>query len=318
MELIRGYHNLSRRHYGCVITMGNFDGMHRGHQKIIDELERQSQNYGLPSVLLTFEPLPQEYFAHHQKRIVEPKARLMRLREKLLFLQNHPVDRVLVLRFNQTLAEMKAEDFVRDFLVFLVEKLGVRHVIVGEDFRFGYQREGNVALLHSLGKLFHFTVTQIDPVYEKQKRISSTMIRHCLARGDIQTANHLLNHPYGMSGRVVHGKKLGRQWGIPTANIFLHRALSPLFGIFVVRVHGLTPNPLPGVASLGNRPTLSGDNQVLLEVHLLDFDRDIYGKYVHVEFLKKCRDEEKFESIDELKRQIFKDIEEARVFFFRK
>lgn len=305
MELIRNLHNILPRHHGCVLTIGNFDGVHRGHQQIIEHLHQQGERLNLPTLLATFEPLPQEFFG-------KKFARLTRLREKLQLFKSFQLDRVLVLRFDHALANLSAEDFVKQIIV---DALGARYVVVGDDFQFGYQRQGDVKLLSNLGKKYDYAVETLGAVSYQGQRISSSLIRSALAQDDFARANAMCGYAYSMAGRVVHGAKLGRQWGVPTANIFLHRRVSPLLGIYVVLLHGIGTTPLQGVASLGYRPTLADDNKIVLEVHLFNFNQDIYGRHVRVEFLKKLRDEEKFTSIEELKKQIFCDIQQAQDYF---
>ncbi len=306
MELIRGLLNLKRRHCGCVASIGNFDGVHRGHQAVIRQLQRHSKTLSQPAVLITFEPQPQEYFA-----AADPPPRLITLREKLALLDGLGVDRVLCLRFFRTLAEMSAHAFIESVLV---NGLGVKHLVVGDDFRFGHGRVGDFALLERAGRQYGFDVERTETYHLDGERISSTRIRQALQSGDLVRAEQLLGHPYRISGRVAHGDRRGRSWGFPTANIHLNRRKAPLTGIFMVEVDGIDAAPVAGVANLGNRPTLGG-TRTLLEVHLLDFDRDIYGRYVEVRFLCKLRDEKRFENLDALKTQIAHDVHQARSYF---
>lgn len=306
MQFIRGLHNLSADETGCVATIGNFDGVHLGHQAVIGQLAEEGAELGLPTALITFEPQPMEYFRPQQA-----PARLTRLREKLQVLRRFNIDRVLCLPFNRKLAQMPAQDFIKRILV---DGLGVRYLVVGDDFRFGKDRAGDFALLQKAGKQYDFKVVNMHTFAIDDERVSSTRVRYALNRGDLSEAERLLGRRYRMSGRVAHGEKLGRQLGYPTANIHLHRRATPLQGIFVVEVFGLEDEPLPGVASLGSRPTVDG-NKVLLEVFLFDFDRDIYGKHLQVSFLHKLRDEEKFNSLEALTRQIEQDVLDARAYF---
>lgn len=303
MELIRGLHNLSPRHHGCVMTIGSFDGVHSGHQQIIEHLRQQGAHFHLPTVLVTFEPLPQEFFT------AKHPPRLTCLREKLTLLKKFKVDRVLLLRFNQSLAALSAENFVKKIIV---DALGARYLLEGDDFHFGAQRDGDIKLLTQMGKEFNFEVEKLDTITYEGQRISSSLVRDALSQNDFKRANTLLGYSYCMRGRVVHGDKRGRELGVPTANIFIHRDKSPVLGIYIVVLHGIGSKPLKGVASIGYRPTVSSDNKILLEVHLFDFDQVIYGKHVSVEFLHKIRDEEKFDSLELLKTQMFKDIEIAK------
>ena len=308
MELIRGLYNLRARHVGCVATIGNFDGVHLGHQAVLGQLAEKSAELGLPSVVITFEPQPQEFFARGP---VPP--RLTRLREKIQALRRYSVNRVVCLRFNQALAAMRAEDFIDKLLV---KGLGVRYLVVGDDFRFGQGRRGDFAMLQAAGGRHGFQVVNMHTFSIDNMRVSSTRIREALASGDLATAEKLLGRPYRMSGRVAHGDKFGRKLGFPTANIHLHRKATPVQGIFAVEVFGLSQEPIAGAANVGTRPTVDG-TRCLLEVHLLDFDQDIYGRYVQVEFLHKLRDEVRFDSLDELKDAIAKDCEQAREFFIK-
>jgi len=302
VELIRGWHNLRPRHRGCVLSIGNFDGVHLGHQALLKKLLERSQEFQSPSLVLSFEPQPNEFFQQYNKT-----SRLMRLREKAQALDEFGVDRLLIGYFNKVFAEVSAEDFIRDYLV---QRLGVKHIIVGDDFRFGYKRVGDWALLKAEGQRYGFTVEKMPSTMMEGERVSSTLVRESLEKGDLQKAELLLGRPYSFSGRVVHGDKLGRTLGFPTANIYLHRLYTPIQGIFAVLVDGLRSTPLKGVASVGTRPTVGG-NKIILEIYLFDFDEDIYGKHLRVNFVAKHREEEKFSSLDELQSQIVKDVEWA-------
>jgi riboflavin kinase/FMN adenylyltransferase len=303
MELIRGLHNLAPRHRGCVATIGNFDGVHLGHQAVIGQLAEKARALKLPSVVVLFEPQPQEFFQGKQA-----PPRLTRLREKLLALRRFDVDRVLCLRFDARLAGLSADAFIRDILV---EGLGVHYLSVGDDFRFGKGRRGDFRLLADAGSEHGFEVAPMGTFTLDDGRVSSTRIREALASGDLAQAARLLGRPYQMCGRVAHGDKRGRTIGIPTANLHLHRQVVPLKGVYVVEVFGLGPRAVAGVANIGTRPTVDG-TRTLLEVHLFDFNQDIYGHYLDVAFLAKLRDEQRFASFDELKARIFRDVDEAR------
>lgn len=306
MELIRGLYNLRQGHAGCVATIGNFDGVHLGHQAVLGQLAEKSAELNLPSVVVTFEPQPQEFFAR-----VKIPARLSRFREKMQALRRYSVDRVVCLRFNRSLAAMSAEEFIQKLLV---DGLGVRYLVVGDDFRFGHARQGDFSMLQAAGREHGFQVVNMHTFSVDTMRVSSTRIREALAQGDFATAEKLLGRPYRMSGRVSHGNKRGRELGFPTANIHLHRLVTPLHGIFAVEVFGLEQEPLAAVASVGTRPTYDG-TQYLLEVHVFDFGRDIYGRYVQIEFLRKLRDELRFDTQDDLRAAIARDCEQAREFF---
>ena len=306
MELVRGLHNLRPSRQGCVATIGSFDGVHRGHQAVLAQLAERARELNLPVTLVTFEPQPREYF---QPEAAPP--RLTRFREKLNALQQCGVQRVVVLSFNDALAALTAEEFIQRILL---DGLGVKHLVVGDDFRFGKARTGDFALLQQAGARHGFPVVNIESFNLQGQRVSSTRIREALRAGDLVTAELLLGRPYGMSGRVAHGDKRGRTIGFPTANIHLHRPVSPVDGVFAVHMSGIDDEPLAGVANVGTRPTVGGSRS-LLEVHLFNFDRDIYGVHVHVSFLKKLREEQHFESFAALKQQIMLDAAQAQAFF---
>ena len=308
MELIRGLHNLQPQHRGCAATIGSFDGVHLGHQAVLAQLVAQGRERRLPVTLVTFEPQPREYFTPHAA-----PPRLTRFREKLEVLRDCQIDRVLCLRFNTRLAELTADEFIRQILL---DGLAVKYLVIGDDFHFGKQRGGNFSLLEQAGKVHGFPVVKMQTIDVGNHRVSSTRIRAALQKGDLGCAEALLGRPFWMSGRVAHGDKRGRTIGFPTANIFLHRAKVPVDGVFAVEVSGIDRAPIAGVANVGTRPTVGG-TRALLEVHLFDFDRDIYGRHVQVSFLKKLRAERKYESFELLKRQIQLDAEQARAFFSR-
>lgn len=307
MELIRGLHNLKARHRGCVATIGNFDGVHLGHRAVIQQLSEKGAELNLPTTVVVFEPQPLEYFQGGK----QTPSRLTRLREKLQALRNTPVARVLCLRFDGRLASMTPDEFIRHILI---EGLGVRYLVVGDDFRFGAKRAGDFAMLRQAGEAHGFEVVAM-PTYEIDGgRVSSTRIREALRSDDLQAAERLLGRPYRICGRVAHGDKIGRTLGVPTANVHLHRLVTPLHGIYVVTVAGLDHAAVSGVASIGNRPAVGG-SRTLLEVHLLDFNREIYGHYIQVSFVQKLREERNFDSLDELKSAMQQDIRQARAWF---
>jgi len=306
MELIRGFYNLQSRHRGCVATIGNFDGVHLGHQTVLGQLADKAAELGVPSVVISFEPYPMEFFAAGKA-----PARLTRLREKVRALTRYSVDRMLCLRFDKTFAQQPAREFIDKVLV---EGLDVRYLVVGDDFRFGYQRAGDFALLEEVGKLHGFEVVHLHTFNIEAERVSSTRVREALSGGDMAAAEKLLGRPYRMCGRVAHGDKRGRTIGFPTANIHLHRQKTPVSGVFAVELFGVKGEPVAGVANVGTRPTVDGTRS-LLEVHLFDFAEEIYGEYVHVEFMHKLRDEVKFDSFEELRQQIDVDAEQAREYF---
>lgn len=307
MLLIRGLHNLRSDHRGCVATIGNFDGVHLGHRAVFAALRERAAAVGLPATVITFEPQPMEFFLPEQA-----PARLTRLREKLEAIADCDIERVLVIRFDAAFAAIEADDFVRRVLV---DGLGIRHLFVGDDFRFGRDRRGDFALLERLGRKAGFGVESLATVACDGERVSSTRVREALQRGDLTHATHCLGRAYRISGRVAHGNKRGRTIGYPTLNVPLLRRSTPLRGVFAVEVTGLGPLPLPGVANIGNRPTLHGDDKFLLEVHLFDFEADIYGRRVEVAFVERIREERRFESFDALRAQIEHDARHARRIF---
>jgi riboflavin kinase/FMN adenylyltransferase len=306
MELIRGIQNLRPEHHGCVATIGNFDGVHLGHQAVIGQLAEKGNELGVPTLVMVFEPQPLEVFKGDQA-----PARLTRFREKLRALARFAVDRLLCVRFSNSFAQMSAEAFIKDVLV---KGLGIRYLVVGDDFRFGAGRKGDFEMLQQAGEQYGFEVANLHSFRIGGERVSSTLVRQALAAGKMETAEKLLGRPYRMCGRVSHGEKIGRTLGIPTANIYLHRKVSPVQGIYVVEVFGLKGEPLQGVASVGNRPTIGGTT-TLLEVYIFDFNDDIYGQYLNIDFLYKIRDEKKFDSLEELKRWIEDDVVKAKDWF---
>ncbi len=306
MKFIRGIHNLREQHRGCVLTIGNFDGVHRGHQALLSRLREEGRKRNLPVVVMLFEPQPLELFAADKA-----PARLTRLREKLRYLDEAGVDAVLCLRFDRRFAALSAHSFVADLLV---DKLGVRLLAVGDDFRFGAGREGDFLLLQKAGADYGFDVISTQTFCDDGKRISSTAVRQALAEDNLPLAATLLGHPFNISGRVVHGDALGRTIGFPTANLPLRRYVSPVKGVYAVEVRGLGDKPLPGVANIGTRPTVAGIRQQL-EVHLLDVAIDLYGRHIEVVLCEKIRNEQRFSSLDALKEQIAKDVVAARTFF---
>ena len=306
MRLIRGLHNLRPEDRGTVATIGNFDGVHLGHRAVFQRLLKRGRALGLPATVITFEPQPMEYFAPEAS-----PARLTRLREKLAALGDCGIARVAVLEFGPRLAGVPAPEFVQRLLL---DGLGVRYLLVGDDFRFGRGRAGDYALLRAMGAAAGaagFAVEDLHTITHGDQRISSTRVREALGRGDLEQAGLLLGRPYQMLGRVGNGDRRGRTIGFPTANIDLHRRVSPLLGVFAVQVHGVTAAPWPGVANIGTRPTVGGQG-CRLEVHLFDFDGDLYGRHLGVEFCLKLREERRFDSFDDLRHQIALDAAAAR------
>jgi riboflavin kinase/FMN adenylyltransferase len=303
MELVRGLANLRDVHHGSVVTIGNYDGVHLGHQHMLSTVTARAREFGLPATVVTFEPTPREYFEGDAA-----PARLMRLREKCAALATLGVDRTVVARFDARLQRQRAAEFVEGVLA---RSLGARHVVVGEGFRFAARREGSVETLREAGARLGFGVDAVPAVTLDGERVSSTRVRAALAAGDLDAARRLLGRPYRLSGRVIGGDRLGRTLGYPTANLRLHRERLPLQGICAVRVGGVGPRARDAVASLGTRPTVAGV-EPLLEVHVFDFDGDLYGRRLDVDFVAKLRDEEKFASLEALVEQMHVDARRAR------
>lgn len=306
MELIRGVHNLRPRHRGCVATIGNFDGVHRGHRRIVEEVIAHARRLGVASTVMLFEPQPQEFFAG-----AKAPARLMRLRDKVRALAALGVDRVFCVQFDARVRELTAAEFVQRLLV---DGLGVRHLVIGDDFRFGVGRSGDFAFLESAGHEHGYTVQNTASILHDGERVSSTAVREALQAGDLARAESLLGHPYEIAGRVRHGDARGRTIGFPTANIALHRRRTPLAGVFAVEVRGLGDAVRPGVANIGRRPTVDGIDE-RLEVHVFDFSQAIYGRHISVRFRARLRDEMRFDGLGALKAQIARDAAAAREFF---
>jgi riboflavin kinase/FMN adenylyltransferase len=304
MEIVRGQRQSALCREGCVLTIGNFDGVHRGHQALLQQVKALARQHRLPSVVMVFEPHPQEFFS------AAPPARLLTLREKIDVINAHGIDAVICLRFNAALAATSAEAFIDDILL---RRLNVKHLVIGDDFRFGRQRSGDVAMLRRDGR---FAVYASDSVCVEATRVSSTVIRQALADGDMARAERLLGHPYTIGGRVAHGDKRGRLLGFPTANIVLKRRSLPLTGVYAVRVNGIDDRVVTGVANVGVRPTVNG-TQARLEVHLFDFSGDIYGRRLAVQLLHKLRGEQKFDGLPALQAQIARDVEQAKAFLQR-
>lgn len=291
---------------GCVATIGSFDGIHLGHQAILEQVREQGRRYDLPTTVIVFEPQPAEYFSQEKS-----PPRLMRIREKVDAVLSLDIDRVVCLQFNSILRNIRAPEFVREILV---KGLGVRSLVVGDDFHFGSERGGDFGLLRRLGDDLGFAVTDTRTVVWEGERISSTRIRKALEQADFDLVRHLLGRPFQIAGRVVYGQQLGRTVGVPTANINLNRYRAPLQGVYTVRVHR-DGESWPGVANVGLRPTVGDFDKPILEVHFLDRNRDVYGQYLSVEFCGKLRDERKFGSLDLLVAAIRNDIAQAKAYF---
>ncbi len=309
MHLIRGLSQLEPFKNGCVLTIGNFDGLHLGHRTVIKKLAERGKTLELPVVIMIFEPQPLEYFLKDN----EP-SRLMRLREKVIQFAKLPVDHLLIVKFNRYFANYDAEQFIDDILI---KKLNVKHLVIGDDFHFGKARRGNFALLKEKGKVYGFSVEDTGSYQSEGLRVSSTLIRDALSAGDLAQAERLLGHCYSVCGRVAHGDKRGRTIGYPTANIKMFRKNTPINGVFAVTMTGIDGLEFEGIANVGTRPTVDGDSRVILETHLFDFDKEIYGRYVEVHFKQKIRDEMRFQSMEQLKAQIVKDVAEAKNIFIQ-
>jgi len=310
MKVFRGLPN-DRARAPCALTIGNFDGVHRGHQALLAHVRGAAAELGIEAAVMTFEPHPREYFARRTGDLSKAPARIANLRDKLGDLSNAGIDRVIVEHFNEHFAAQSPRDFIERVLV---EGLHVKWLMVGDDFRFGARRAGDIAMLQEAGREYGFQVETLSAVMLGQRRISSSAVREALASGDFGATQQLLGHPYAMSGHVIHGQKLGRTLGFPTLNLRVaHRPA--LCGIFVVQVHGLADQPLAAVASLGVRPTVEDAGRMLLEVHVFDYAQPSYGKLVRVEFLAKLRDEEKYVDLPTLTAAIERDAVQARAFF---
>ena len=302
MELIRGLHNIRPHHHGCVLTIGKFDGIHLGHQAVLQNALQQADALKLPAVVMVFEPQPEELFAPEHA-----PARLSLLRDKFVALKQIGIHRLLCVRFRKEFSSMSPQAFIKDLLV---DKLGVKFLVVGDDFRFGVGRSGDFDMLKAQGNILGFDVVSTQSFRMENNRISSTAVRDALLKGDFLLAKAMLGRPFEVVGNVVHGEKNGRKIGYPTANILMKRTKSPLIGVFAVRVK-YKAEVYNGVANVGYRPTLNG-NKMQLEAHLFDFDGDLYSKQLKVEFVSKIRDEIKFSDFQALTLQIKKDAEQAK------
>ena len=307
MRLIRGFAHIPPFPSGCVLSIGNFDGLHLGHRAVIQKLVAHGHALDLPVVVLIFEPQPLEYFLKDH----EP-ARLSALRDKVIRFSGLPIDYLLIARFNREFANIDAEQFIDGLLI---KKLNIKHLVVGDDFRFGKARGGNFALLKEHGQAHGFSVEDTGSFQIGGSRVSSTLIRDALAAGDLAAAERLLGRSYSICGRVAHGDKRGRTLGYPTANIRLFRKNTPINGVFAVTMTGIDNKTFAGIANVGTRPTIDGGTKVLLETHLFDFDREIYGRYVEVHFQQKIREEQRFASVAQLQAQIATDVGVAQAFF---
>ena len=315
MQVYRGLpRSISLAEGGCALTIGNFDGVHRGHQAMLALLTNEARHRGLRSCVLTFEPHPRDYFARRQGKPELAPARIATLRDKLGELERCGIDRVVVVRFDERVAAQPAQAFVDDMLV---RGVGARYVLVGDDFRFGAGRSGNYAMLDEAGTRAGFDVARMMSYEVRGQRVSSSTVREALAAGQMAQAAALLGRPYTISGHAIHGRKLGRELGFRTLNLRFPHERPAAMGVFVVRVHGLGPGPVPGVASLGRRPTVEDAGRVLLEVHCLHWppglaSEDGYGRVLRVELLHKLHDERRYASLEALREGIARDVDDAR------
>lgn len=305
MEIIRSLHQIKAPQRNAVITIGNFDGVHLGHQALLKKLKSKAKELQKPTLVILFEPQPNEFFSKHNA------ARLMRFREKVEALAELNIDYILCLKFDDKLAKQSAESFLED----LVNSINPSYILVGDDFRFGCQRAGDIQLLQEKQDQYNYVAESMDTFILDGERVSSSRVRKLLELGQINMAQELLGHVFTMTGRIKRGDQRGRLLGFPTANIDLQRTTVPVYGVFVVQMSGIGGSVINGVANVGVRPTISGQTKTLLEVHLFDFDQDIYGKRVAVHFLKKLRDERKFPDLKSLSEQLAVDVKEARDYF---
>ena len=288
---------------GSVVTIGSFDGVHVGHRQLLDRVLAKSRELAVPSIVMSFEPTPKEFFS-----VDNPPARLMRFREKYDALAEYGIDIFCCPRFDATMRGIRSDAFIRQVLI---QGMNIRHIVVGDDFRFAHKREGGVDDLRRVQSVLQFGIERVPSLIIDDVRVSSTTIRESLAVGNLKRATQLLGRPYRMSGRVVRGRQVGRTLGFATANVDIRRRQSAVLGIFAVRVSGLAGGPVDAVASVGTRPTFDLVKP-LLEVHLFDFDHDIYGETIHVDFIEHIRSEVKFDSVDDLVAQMNEDTENAR------
>lgn len=307
MELVRGLHNLRPRHRGCVLTIGNYDGLHLGHQAMLKKLRTRAAEFGVPACVMSFEPSPREYFASIGAAPAAP-GRLSRFREKFQNLAAYGVNRFVCARFDERMRTASPTEFIEEILV---NGLGVRWLVIGNDFRFARRREGTAELLKSVGPTQGFGLDEVPPYLVDGERVSSSLVRAALSKGDMSRAMHLLGRPYRMSGKVILGKQLGRTLGFPTANLALHRRMIPMTGIFAVRVSGAGLENAAGVAYIGTRPVVNGV-EPLLEAHVFDYDGDLYGQYLDIDFIAHVREDRSFDTLDQLVEQMHKDAAKSR------
>ena len=308
MRLVRHLKDLPHKDLkdGSVVTIGSFDGFHCGHSKLLEKVLSKSQSMSVPSILMSFEPSPKEFFS-----TTNPPARLMRFREKFEFLDSLGIDIFYCPRFSTEMQKIRSIDFIRQLLV---QGMNARHIIVGDDFRFARKREGSIQDFQKTQESLGFNIEKVDSIYKQGVRVSSTAIRSALANGNLKLATSLLGRLYRMSGRIIKGRQVGRNLGYPTANVDLRRRQSAVKGVYAVKVSGLKEGVISGIASVGIRPTY-GLTKPILEVYLLDFKRDVYGEYIHVDFIKHIRDEIKFDTEKDLINAMDEDLKNARSIF---
>ncbi|CAL1329244.1 bifunctional riboflavin kinase/FAD synthetase [Candidatus Providencia siddallii] len=307
MEIIRGMHNIKAYHSGCVLTIGNFDGVHRGHQLLLNNLKLKGKQLNLPTVVILFEPQPLEFFSKNTKT----PARLTSFRDKVKYLLEINIHYLLIIKFNKYIASLTHFDFVSKILV---NKLNTKYLIIGDDFRFGKNRIGDFNFLKKISKIFNFNIINTESLCDSKIRISSTLIRKVIQKNNFILAEKLLGHHYCISGRVIYGEQIGRKIGFPTANLLLKRFVTPVTGVYIVEIYGLHKKVLQGVANIGKKPTLSS-KEIQLEVYIIDINMNLYGCYINVVLLKKLRNERKFKSLKKLKKQIIKDVIATKKYF---
>ena len=311
MKVFRGF-SYNSPHDPCALAIGNFDGVHKGHMVLLARLREAADRLHLPATVLTFNPHPRQYFALKTGTMAHAPATITPLREKIQALSRCHIDQVMIARFNNTTAGLSSEEFIEKILV---KALNVKWLIIGENFRFGKGRTGTTDELKKAGERYGFHVEVLPAVKDENGRISSSCIRKALEESDFETVATLLGKPYAISGHVVHGDKIGRNLGFPTANVPIRHYNPILSGVFITRVHGLSENPLPSVSMIGVRPTIESNRHVMLETHILDFDRSCSGSLIQVEFLKKLRDNQKFPDLETLTAAIQNDVNIARSYF---
>ncbi len=298
----------------CALTIGNFDGVHLGHQALLAQVRLAADRLNLAAAVMTFEPHPREFFAHRAGDPSKAPSRIANLRDNMAAMEQAGMEQVIVEHFNDTFASQTPQQFIEHTLV---NGLHVKWLMVGEDFCFGARRAGNVEMLKQAGQHYGFSVATLPTVTSNGERISSSAVRAALAAGEFSSVNTLIGHPYAISGRVVHGQKLGRTLGYPTLNLRIAHRHPAVHGVFIVRVHGLEAQPLEAVASIGNRPTTEDAGRVLLETHIFDYNKSCYGKLVRIEFLQKIRSEQKFADLASLTAAIDADAAQARTYFLK-